>query len=212
MFSHRLIRSLVAAACLVLVALAAPAARASERSADRGEPRLVIPGPGVLRAGQEVELRWTGGEGEGDELEIMLTIEGPRRRTVQISPHLDPERGVFVWRVPELGHVSGRFRVRYERDHHEVEGTPSARWEILSGIAPPIAPALLPDATLPGAPASGPVREARAPDAERETSQLARDVRETRSAVSDANATASWRVGVPSSRDCRTPAFVPARN
>ncbi len=212
MLDLRLPQMLLLAVGLALVAFAASAAHAGERGASRGEPRLVIPGPGVLRAGQEIELRWAGGEGEGDELEIMLTLESPHRRTLQISPRLDPERGVFVWRVPELGHVSGRFRVRYERDHHEVEGTPSATYEILSAVGPPIAPTLLPDATLPGAPASGPVREARVPDAERETTRLVDGGRSRRASTSEVSPAPSWVVGAPRSRDCRTPAFVPARN
>ena len=148
------------AACIVVAALswacilAMPSAARAQRS-DAAAPRLLLPRSGMVRAGERIDLRWAGDVRDVDELEIMLTIDGPQRRTLQISPELDPVRGVFVWRVPEMGRGYGRFRVRYHLDGHEVEGTPSARFELLTSIASTMEPALLPESGATGFPLPG---------------------------------------------------------
>jgi hypothetical protein len=178
-------------------------------------PRLVVPGRGVLRSGQRVELRWEGRLADVEELEIMLTIEGPARRTLQISPELDPARGVFVWRVPELGRAAGRFRVRYHLDGHEVEGRPSMRYELLSALVAPLEPVLLPEAAASGLPqppgrAASAHRGAGEPDTEAGWRERARRA----SLVASGPAESDVSVSAPTttSRIHTRPQFVPARN
>jgi hypothetical protein len=206
-------RYLLAALFAVLaLALFAPAAGARVAEND-GVPRLALPATGVLRTGDRVELRWDGGIGDVRELEIMLTIDGAQRRTIQVSPQLDPARGVYVWRVPELGRASGRFRIRYEHDGHEVEGAPSTRIELLSALAAPIDPALLPGRADDGPASRDPSRSSRTPSSGESTPD-ARASRRALAGEKKAGPTGSLQVTVAAahSREQSVPSFVPARN
>jgi hypothetical protein len=202
------------AAFLAALALALFAPVASARPvAHDGVPHLALPATGVLRTGDRVELRWDGGAGDVRELEIMLTIEGAQRRTIQVSPQLDPARGVYVWRVPELGRAAGRFRIRYEHDGHEVEGAPSSRIELLSALAAPIDPALMPGRGEDAGGDRDPSRSSRTTGAGESTPD-ARASRRVLRGEKKAGPTGPVQVTVAAahSREQSVPSFVPARN
>ena len=202
---------LLAATCLGAFAAPRPA-----RAQGFAAPRLVLPVQGALHAGQRVELRWSGDTGEVEELEIMLTLDGPQRRTIQVTPEMDPGRGVFVWRVPELGSCTGRLRVRFEHDGQEVEGAPSARITFFSGLAAPFEPVLRDDPAAP-APAlpTDPAAERdrtteNTSDASTALAVRARAIH--RSEPGPPPAPVTQRFDAPIARTHSQPEFVPPRN
>jgi hypothetical protein len=201
-------------ALLALTCLLAGPARAAQANP---VPRIVLPQAGALHAGQFVDLRWAGGLPDCDELEILLVIEGPHGRTVQVSPEMDPRRGVFTWRVPELGRTTtARLSVRYERDGHEVEGEATALFDLVSAYDLTTFSALLPDS--PGRAAAE--HEGRAAAADRQSARAeeadphARDCRQAaaRTHVAPAGGAAPGLEHCSHARSFSIPPFVPARN
>src|ERR1044072_854343 len=126
--------------------------RAASAGARDNEPRLIIPGGHIVRAGQLIDLRWSPADSVS-ELEILVSLDGGRHYSVCISPRLDPRRCDFVWRVPRVGKAALRMRIRFNRGGREIEGAPTAPlYASADGQPEPLA--------LP--PASGPAGE-RAP-------------------------------------------------
>jgi len=206
------IAPLTAALALLLgAALLAPA-----RARAEGDPRLEVPGGGVLFAGQQVVLRWQGGTGDVDEMELLLEIEGPGHHTIQISPQLDPQRGVFVWRVPELGRgAHARLVVRYDRDGREVEGRASRRLQVLSERDRPIPPALLPEPATDEAAGRGSSAEragTRAGESETSASMSTRARASSRAVSGSTSSSLASAARAADSRSHTAPAFVPSRN
>lgn len=211
MRSRSLFRSAVGAVALA-VSLLAPTAGATARPAG---PTLTLQRSGVLHAGDEVVLRWNGTVEASDELEIMLTVESPARRTIQISPQLDPARGAFVWKVPDLDGAWGRFRVRFERDGHEVEGLPSAPVHLLPAESPALDPALAAELPVSGGVPEGPLgAEKRMSAALSETRTLARACARAASRRDAGVVTPAPRVCVRAlgAADATVPRVVPLRN
>lgn len=114
--------SLVLAAALSLAA-APPAA---------GEGRIVAPRAGqTLRAGETVEVRWTGFDRPVDELEILLNVDGSGRFPVRLTEQLDPRPGCLLWRVPDLPTPSAHLVVRFGRGGRELLAEPGGSFRIV---------------------------------------------------------------------------------
>ncbi len=199
---------------LALLCLFALPARAAQSTS---VPRIVLPQAGALHAGEFVDLRWAGGLPDCDELEILLVIEGPHGRTVQVSPEMDPRRGVYTWRVPELGRTTtARLSVRYERDGHEVEGDATALFELVSAYDLTTLSALAPDS--PGRSTAD--SQSRAASADRQSARAEEPDAQAQNCRQSATRThVAPVVGatpVPAShshaRSFSIPPFVPARN
>jgi len=97
----------------------------SRALAHEAEPRLILPGGCLVRAGEVVDLQWSAADSIS-ELEILLSVDGGRHYVRCISPQLDPSRAHFLWRVPELGSHVLRMRIRFNRGGRgEIEGAPT---------------------------------------------------------------------------------------
>ncbi len=103
---------------------------ASVRPAE--EPRLVLPGNHLVRAGEWIDLRWSKADSIS-ELEILLSTDGGRHYSECVSPQLDPGRCEFLWRVPPLGSGSLWLRLRFNRHGQEIEGAPASPLTVLAG-------------------------------------------------------------------------------
>ncbi len=202
----------------VACALALHAQPLAASSRSERAPRLVVPGSSVLHADERIDLRWHGGGRNVEEMEILLTTDGPNGRTVRISPQLDPRRGVFVWRVPDLGGAtSARLSVRFNCDGHEIEGEPTSMLRILSAADPSPPAALLPEAADREAGSSangrggdkGSSAGSGESEAGREIHQLLRAASQSHSPTSGELAGSS---APPNSRQFSIPPFVPTRN
>ena len=213
MVRSRLGRALSALLLAALFGVAGVGLRAAEASPHGAAPRVIVPGPGILRAGDRVELRWEGGVPDMEELEILLTVQGVGGRTFQVSPELEPGRGSFTWRVPELGRVKARLRVRFNREGHEVEGEPTAVIDILSGRDAPLPSGLAPDSRAPGVPVDRDAASARASASAAEPAR--REIDRPRAATGSPclhSPRIARAQALPSPRDNTIPPFVPARN
>jgi len=210
--------SLRTAFALATVAIAASVLLfAPGRARAGGDPALDVPEGGVLFAGQRVELHWRGDTGDIEEMELLLEIDGAHRRTVQISPELDPGRGVYVWRVPELGRGErAHLVVRYDRDGREIEGRASRQLRILSQRDRPVPPALLPEKVPDGPLARGAAADGRPGSRSGESDESGalrsalRDAARTRSLAADPSLASP--AGSAHSRSNTVPPFVPSRN
>ena len=81
---------------LLLVAGAAKAA---------AQPRLVFSAPrsgDVLRAGDSVEVRWSGVADGAEEMELLLSLDGGLRTSVRLTGELPGSSRSWVWTVPNL--------------------------------------------------------------------------------------------------------------
>jgi len=99
-----------------------PAFAEPERKPEAG-PRLLLPGAEAVNAGRIIDLAWTKADSVA-ELEILLSSDGGRTYTVQVSPELDPRSRHFRWRIPDLGTSDLRLRIRFNRGGREIEGPP----------------------------------------------------------------------------------------
>jgi hypothetical protein len=84
-----------------------------------------------VRAGERIDLKWTGIDASIEELEIQLSVDGGRHFTLRVTPELDARAGHFVWRVPNLATADARLRVRFNRGGREIEGSTSAAFRIM---------------------------------------------------------------------------------
>ena len=100
MHGHALIPALL----LALLAAAAP------RSGAATAVRLDV--PGMVSAGQVVELRWSALPGDADEAELVLSLDGGRSWPVRVSPELEAREGLYRWRVPDLPADRARLALR----------------------------------------------------------------------------------------------------
>jgi hypothetical protein len=133
---HFSFRRLVAAsgqspvlALLLALTLPATSALASAR-ADISGPVLVTGIRDGVRAGEEIELRWSGADPSIDELEILLSVDDGRHFALRVSPELDARAGRYLWRVPNLATANARLRVRFQHGGREIEGGASAAFRI----------------------------------------------------------------------------------
>jgi len=67
-----------------------------------------------------------------DEFELLLSLDGGRTWPVRVTRELEGAEQVVRWQVPNLPAQAARIRVRFERDEHEVEGPPSASFQIVA--------------------------------------------------------------------------------
>jgi hypothetical protein len=71
-------------------------------------PALAL--PGVVRAGESVEIRWSDLPASAEEVELELSLDGGR--WVRISPELEARERHFLWRVPRMSSARARLRLR----------------------------------------------------------------------------------------------------
>jgi hypothetical protein len=90
-----------------------------------------------LRAGEAVELRWTGLPPGTEELEILLSLDDGRSYPLRVTAELEPCAGGFRWRVPNLAAARARLLLRYGERHRESNAGPTAPFRI---VADPGAP------------------------------------------------------------------------
>jgi hypothetical protein len=124
-------RLLVALSAFALLACA-PGARAQERDAGPGAPRLVTASPRELLAGERVAIEWDAAGAGIEELELQLSLDGGRHWSLRVSPELDGARTRFVWRVPNLAAAEARLRIRFHRDGREREGAAGEPFRIVA--------------------------------------------------------------------------------
>src|SRR5216117_3562217 len=98
--------------CLLASALWVIAAEAGTGAKD--QPRLILPGNRVVRAGQLIDLHWAPTDSVS-ELEILISLDGGRHYSLCISPRLDPTSCHYLWRVPNLGDTPLSMRIRFNR-------------------------------------------------------------------------------------------------
>jgi hypothetical protein len=96
------------------------------------EPRLVLQGHHLIRAGEWIDLRWAEADSIS-ELEILLSTDGGQHYSACISPELDPRQREFLWRVPPLSTGSLRLRIRFNRHGREIEGAPTSPLTVVAG-------------------------------------------------------------------------------
>jgi len=90
-----------------------------------------------FRAGDVIPIEWAAADLPGgiDELEILLLID-PAGEPIRITAELDPARGRFFWRVPNLQVTEARLQIRAGSGGREIETSPSAPFSIASGVWP----------------------------------------------------------------------------
>ncbi len=123
--------------------LARPVTAPGESTVPAGEPRLILPGNHLVRAGEWIALRWAETDSIS-ELEILLSTDGGRHYSACISPQLDPKRCDFVWRVPPLSRGPLWMRIRFNRRGREIEGAPASPLTVIAGTADDPVPLALP--------------------------------------------------------------------
>lgn len=121
----RLGANIVALAGVFLLAVAADGSLARGRDRHEDGPRLELSGACVVSPGRTIELTWSR-DASVRELEILMSTDGGRHFSVQVSPSLDPSLGRFTWRVPRAAGADVRLRVRFNRGGREIEGPPVA--------------------------------------------------------------------------------------
>ena len=84
--------------------------------------------PARVRAGESVEIRWTGLGVEAHEVELELSLAGGR--WVRVSPELESREGSFAWRVPAGLAGPSRLRLKYGGQWFEAEGEVSTPFVI----------------------------------------------------------------------------------
>jgi hypothetical protein len=66
--------------------------------------------PGMVEAGQRLEIRWAGLPETVQEVELELSLDGGR--WVRISPELEAREARYHWRVPAVTSARARLRLR----------------------------------------------------------------------------------------------------
>lgn len=130
--AHARSASLTFGLALALVAACSVSRAAATSGPAPRIPLLQIPEGVTLRAGQRFQVRWSVPEGEVEELEILLSIDGGRRFALRVSPEVDARAGRYLWRVPNLASSDVRLRIRYNLDGRELDGEPSPALVILA--------------------------------------------------------------------------------
>ncbi len=116
--------TLLASALLLVAALAPSPAQAARGSV------VLEPPPAEVRAGDEIELRWTVEGTAPEEMELLLSVDDGRTFAVRVSPQLDGHERTWRWRVPDLPAAAARLRMRVGDEHGESDCAPSAAFRI----------------------------------------------------------------------------------
>lgn len=91
----------------------------------------------VLRAGEEVEVRWTEVPAHADEMELLLSLDGGQRISLRLTEELPSSARSFVWKVPNLSTTLAALVLRVgEGDDGET----------IAAVSEPFA--IVPDASL----------------------------------------------------------------
>jgi hypothetical protein len=96
-----------------------------------------------LVPGSEVEVAWTlpAAAHEGDEMELLLSIDGEEVFSVRVSEELEPDRRRFLWRVPSLATTRARLALRAgeggERELERILGVSEEFSILVSPVAEP---------------------------------------------------------------------------
>jgi hypothetical protein len=111
---------------LLAIGLGVPPASATPTAATPAVPvRLLAPGEGtVLRAGSTATLDWAplgslARQGEWEEWEAFLSLDGGATYTVRLTPHLDRRLSRITFRVPDLPTPNGRLLLRVGDEQRE---------------------------------------------------------------------------------------------
>jgi hypothetical protein len=100
-------------------ALSGPAAAVG--SAGENPVSFTRPSAGaLLRAGETVEIRWSGVPAGAEEIELLLSLDGGRHFSIRLSEELDADEGNFLWRVPNLVSEGASLAIRMGRGGHEI--------------------------------------------------------------------------------------------
>jgi hypothetical protein len=111
--------------------------------------KILEPGAGfVVKAGEQARVVWSELPGGVAELELLLSLDGGRSYSLRLTPQLEPERGGYTWRVPNLPGETARLRIRYGLRGREVEGPASASFVIVASSFEEIAPLRVEDGEL----------------------------------------------------------------
>ncbi len=86
----------------------------------------------ALRAGQEIEIRWSGVPARAEEIELLLSTGPERRFTLRVTESLEPASRSFRWTVPNLDMAEATLLIRMSLDEQEVESAPSEPFSIES--------------------------------------------------------------------------------
>ena len=89
--------------------------------------------PALLRAGEQVEVRWSGLSADVREVELELSLDGGR--WVRISPELEAAEGRFRWQVPAVASARARVRLRAGGERFEQVVGVSAEVRIDDGVS-----------------------------------------------------------------------------
>lgn len=116
-----------AIAIALLTAFAAPARAQS--------PALSV--PAVVRGGTTVELAWRGVPAEAREIELLLSVDGARGFSLRVTAELDPRTARLHWRVPNVAADHARLRLRFGTATGEIDGAPSAEFQIVPDASQP---------------------------------------------------------------------------
>src|SRR6202158_218250 len=88
-----------------------------------------------LYAGEMVEVQWTGTPWGGEEMELLLSLDGGGHFGVRLTPDLDADRRSYAWRVPPLPSGDARLAVRVNLEGREVLAGVSEPFRIAAGQA-----------------------------------------------------------------------------
>lgn len=75
-----------------------------------------------MRAGDVVEVRWSGLPADADELELLLSVDGGSHFALRLTEELDGTAGTFSWRVPNLAAPAACIAVRMGIHGREILG------------------------------------------------------------------------------------------
>src|SRR5262245_25793668 len=96
--------------------------------------RLTAPAEGeVLRPGSPARIEWQAGpglDGDAEEWEAFLSIDGGRTFPIRLTPHLDLSIRSFVFLVPRVPTRDARLLLRYGDEREERSVDPGVRFEI----------------------------------------------------------------------------------
>ncbi len=102
-------------ALLVLCLLATGAGAAAEPVA------FSSPRPGEsFRAGDEVEIRWTGVPSGAEEMELLLSLDGGRRVALRLTSEIAAAERSFLWTIPNLGSSEASLVLRVGAEGRET--------------------------------------------------------------------------------------------
>jgi hypothetical protein len=140
----------IPAAIVIAIWLATPARAAGVAPARPAPPAalagvqatfklpMLAPLPRVLRAGDVIDLAWSGVPDDARELEVLLSVDGGATFPLRITTEMDVRRGHASWRVPNLPVESARLRLRIGTPAGELVAAPGGCFRIVADPRVPL--------------------------------------------------------------------------